>query len=166
MTEETAPIEQTQTFDSRSLTADFTQQLFEQAERDICFFGPRLDPYLFEQQTVIQRISEIARRHPKTLIRFLIHDGRAIAQHNPRLLSLIQSLSSKIKVHQCSKQDAKKSFQFLLAVNSGYLYCPIAEHYKGRVAFHDPLEVKNFRANFEDMWAESTPDINSRRLYI
>lgn len=166
MADKSVTIEHTHAFDSRSLAADFTQQLFDHAEREICFFGPRIDPFLFEQPAVIQRISEIARRHPNTLIRFLINDGRAVTQHNPRLLALAQTLSSKIKIHQCSKQDAKKNHQFLLVDNSGYLYCPIAEQYTGRVALHEPLEVKNFKASFEEMWAESTPDINSRRLYI
>lgn len=153
-------------FDSREQAAELCLQLIEQARREICFFGPSLDPVLFDNNAVVKSISEFARRSQRSTARFVVHSTLRNVSNHHRLLPLAERLSSHLHIHTASEQDKTLLPMFLLVDSSGYLYCHNSERYQGNVSFADPARVRELKQQFEEIWTHSVVDINSRRLHI
>jgi hypothetical protein len=166
MSEADSTIGTTVAFDSRVQAAEFARQVILSTSREFCFFGPIIEPVLFDHNDLLDHFSSLARRHPNTLIRFVITNSRDNARYNPKLIALAQKMSSKIKIHLASRRDQKRDDLFLLNATNAYLYCPISQSFTGRAELKPSAEAKTLKAEFESIWAESTPDINTRRLYI
>lgn len=154
------------TFDSRDQAAELTLELIEMAHQEVCFFGPIIDPVLLDNDRVIDKLSEFARRSPRTQIRVVVQDTRKNVVNSHRLLPLAQKLTSSIKIHIASQKHQELLQQFLIIDTKAYLFCPDAERYQGRVEKHAPAVVRDFLQQFEEIWSHSRPDINSRRLHL
>ncbi|MEC9313383.1 MAG: hypothetical protein VYB22_00740, partial [Pseudomonadota bacterium] len=61
-------------FDSRDQAAKLALELINQARHEICFFGPLIDPVLFDNESAYEALSEFARRSPRTRIRIVVMD--------------------------------------------------------------------------------------------
>ncbi len=153
-------------FDSRDQAASLALELIAEARQEICFFGPTIDKVLLDNDAVIEKLSEFARRSPRTSIRIVVFDTRTNVSESHRLLPLAQKLTSKIKIHIASKKHRDSRHQYLLIDTNAYLYCPNAERYQGRAEKHAPAIVREYQQEFEELWNHSQPDINSRRLHI
>lgn len=153
-------------FDSREQAASLALELINSAGREICFFGPQLDPVLFDHDSVIEALSQFARRSDRTQIRFVVFDTRNNIAQSHRLLPLAQRLTSKIKIHIASRKHQSLRQMFMLIDTNAYLYCPNSDRYQGRVATDAAASVRELQQDFNDFWNHSTADINSRRLHI
>jgi len=153
-------------FDSREQAAQLTAELVDLAQHEICFFGPSIDPVLFDNEIIIDKLSEFARRSARTKIRFVVFDTRKNIVQRHRLLPLVQRLTSKIEVHIASRKHQELRTMYMLVDTKAYLYCPNAERYMGRVEMHAPATVRDMQKDFEEIWTHSKQDINTRRLHI
>jgi hypothetical protein len=64
---DTIPTDNTvKTFDSRDQAALLAAELIANARQEVCFFGPIIDPVLLDNEIVIARLSEFARRSQRT----------------------------------------------------------------------------------------------------
>lgn len=166
MSENIPTVTELLSFDSRDQLGQIMAELIDLAEHEICFFGPNLDPVLFDEQTVIDKLSEFARRSPRTQIRFVVFDTRKNIAQRHRLIPLIQRLTSKISVHIASRKHQELLSMYVLIDTKAYLYCPNAERYVGRAEKHAPAKVRDMLKDFEEIWTHSKQDINTRRLHI
>lgn len=154
------------TFDSREQAARLALELIEQARQEICIFGPLIDPVLFDNDAVIDKLSEFGRRSPRTRIRIVVLATQKNVVNSHRLLPLAQKLTSTIKIHIAADKHQDLRQQFMLIDGKAYLYCPVADRYQGRVENHAPAAVKEMQQEFEELWNHSKPDINTRRLNL
>lgn len=153
-------------FDSREQAAQLALELIQSARREICFFGPKIDPVLFDNEAVIDSLSEFSRRSPRTQIRIVAIDTHKNVVNSHQLLPLAQKLTSSIKIHLADRKHRDLRQQFLLIDDTAYLFSPNAERYKGRVEKYAPAVVKEMQQDFEQIWNQSKPDRNTRRLHI
>jgi hypothetical protein len=153
-------------FDSRDQAAALMLKLIAKASQEICFFGPTIDPVLFDNEAVIEQLSEFARRSPRTQIRLVVFDTQKNVSQNHRLLPLAQRLSSKIHIHIASKPYQETRQMFMLIDTKACLYCPNHSRYQGLAEFNAPARVRDLKQNFDEIWAHSTQDINTRRLHL
>lgn len=153
-------------FDSRDHAAQVALELIKHARQEICFFGPLIDPVLFDNELVIEQLSEFARRSPRSKIRFVVADTRKNIAQSHRFIPLAQRLTSKIDIHIASKKHQKLRSMFMLVDSNAYLYCPNAERYHGRAELAALAEVRDRQQNFDEIWSHSKQDINTRRLNI
>ncbi len=153
-------------FDSRDQAAKLALELINQARHEICFFGPLIDPVLFDNDSAAQALSEFARRSPRTRIRIVVLDTQKNVISSHRLLPLAQKLTSSIEIHLAGNKHRELRQQYLLVDGRSYLFCPLAERYEGRVEMQAPAAVKEMQQEFEEIWNQSKPDINTRRLNL
>lgn len=154
------------TFDSREQAAKLALDLINEARLEICFFGPLIDPVLFDNDLAAEKLSEFARRSPRTRIRIVVHDTQKNVVHSHRLLPLAQKLTSSIDIHITGSKHRDLRQQYMLVDGKAYLFCPVAERYQGRAEMHAPAAVKEMQQDFEEIWNHSKPDINTRRLNL
>lgn len=153
-------------FDSRDQAAKLALELINEARHEICFFGPMIDPVLFDNDAAAAALSEFARRSPRTRIRIVVHNTQKNVVNSHRLLPLAQKLTSSIAIHLSSHKHRDLRQQYLLVDGRSYLFCPVAERYQGRSEVQAPAAVKQMQQEFEEIWNQSKPDINTRRLNL
>lgn len=153
-------------FDSRDQAAKLALELINRARHEICFFGPLIDPVLFDNESAYEALSEFARRSPRTRIRIVVLDTQKNVVNSHRLLPLAQKLTSSIEIHIAANKHHDLRQQFMLVDGRSYLFCPVAERYQGRAELNAPAAVKEMQKEFEEIWNQSKPDINSRRLNL
>jgi hypothetical protein len=164
---DTIPTDNTvMTFDSRDQAASFAEQLIDSARQEICFFGPIIDPVLLDNDAVISKISEFARRSQRTRLRLVVHDTQKNVLDSHRLLPLAQRLTSHIQIHLSHPKYQDQRSLFLLVDQQAYLYCPNGERYQGRADLQPSAYARELQKQFEEFWSHSRPDTNSRRLHI
>lgn len=166
MSEQAPSAGETRNFDSRTEAAEQALALIRGARQEICFFGPSIDPVLFDSDEVAEAISSLARRSPRTRVRFVVFDTRSNISHRHRLLPLAQRLSSKIEVRIASLPHQETRQMYLLVDTDAYLYCPDNSRYQGESNAHAPLKVRELQNQFEEAWTHATPDSNTRRLNL
>ncbi|AFJ01292.1 hypothetical protein Q7C_111 [Methylophaga frappieri] len=142
-----------------------TQHLISQARREICFLGPTLDPLLNHHDTV-QLLGQFVRASRYSQLRILIRDGREAVANGHLLLPLIQKMTSHIAVHLCAEEDSRQAGLQLLSDNLGSLICHDARRYIGSFACADRRQNQQLKQQFNAMWDRSTPDVQSRRLFL
>jgi len=153
-------------FDSRDHAAQLALELIKHAHQEICFFGPLIDPVLFDNELVIAQLSKFCRRSPRSKVRFVVCDTHKNVTQSHRLILLAQRLTSKIDIHIASKKHQTLRSMFMLVDSNAYLYCPNAERYHGRAELAAPAEVRDRQQLFDEIWSHSKQDINTRRLNI
>jgi hypothetical protein len=154
------------TFDSRDQAAKLALDLINEARQEICFFGPLIDPVLFDNDAAAEKLSEFARRSPRTRIRIVVNDTQKNVVNSHRLLPLAQKLTSSIDIHIAGSKHRDLRQQYMLVDGKAYLFCPVAERYQGRAEMHAPAAVREMQQDFEEIWNHSKPDINTRRLNL
>ena len=153
-------------FDSRERAHELALALVKQAKKEICFFGASIDPVLFDSVEMVDVLSEFARRHQQTRIRFVVHSTLKNIADSHRLIQLAQRLSSSFYIRISSDQDKNRQQMFLLSDMNGYLYCNHSDSYNGHASLNAPAEVKSLQRNFDSYWAGSLPDVHTRRLHL
>lgn len=153
-------------FDSRDQAALLAAELIGSARQEICFFGPLIDPVLLDNDNVITKLSEFARRSQRTQIRIVVHDTQKNVIDSHRLLPLAQRLTSHIQIHTTHPKHQDQRSLFLLIDRQAYLYCPNAERYEGRAEMQGAAFARDLQQQFDELWSHSRPDINTRRLHL
>lgn len=164
---ETIPTDNTvMTFDSRDQAVLLAEQLFDSAHQEICFFGPTIDPVLFDNDSIISKLSEFARRSQRTRLRLVVHDTQRNVVDSHRLLPLAQKLTSHIQIHLSHPKYQDQRSLFIVVDQQSYLYCPNSERYQGRAELQPSAYARELQKQFEEFWNHSRPDTNSRRLHL
>ena len=153
-------------FGSREYASQYTIELIESARQEICFFGPELDSVLFNNQMVIDKLITFINQSQRCTVRLLVHNTRQSTAQRHLLIPHAQRLSSKIQIHIADRQDQKLRHMSLLVDKKAFLYCPNANRYEGVVDFDATGQVSNRKKDFDDMWARSEFDLNTRRLQL
>ena len=166
MTETSPTDDNTITFDSRDQAALLAQELIDLASQEICIFGPIIDHVLYDDASLVNKLSEFVRRSPRRRIRILVNDTRKNVVDSHRILPLAQKLTSSIEIHINHQKYQDMHQQFLLVDSRAYLFCPNAERYQGRASKDSPAAVRDMKLQFEEYWSHSRPDPNSRRLHL
>jgi len=162
----TKDITDTVQFSSREQATTLALQLVQKARREICFFGNNIDAVLFDNQEIIESLSEFARSNHRTSIKFAIHSSTTNIQNSHRLIPLAQRLTSSIHIHRTAPQHHELKQMFLLIDDTSYLYCQKSDIYKGRASFADRYEVRTLKKSFSEIWDHSVIDSNARRLNL
>lgn len=154
------------TFDSRDQAVSLTEQLVESARQEICFFGPNIDPVLFDNESVIRKLSDFSRRSQRTRLRLVVHDTQRNVIDSHRLLPLAQKLTSHIQIHLSHQKYQDQRSLFIVVDQQSYLYCPNSERYQGRAELQPCGYARELQKQFDKFWNQSRPDTNSRRLHL
>ena len=142
--------------------------LVKQAHYSIDIFTQDLDAEIYNDNDFEQSIFNLAKRHPNTRIRILVQDSRKAAQNGHCLIRLAQNLTSSVFIHNPSDEHRNERCSFMVVDKLGLLYrvSAIDYNYKGNVNFMSPQRAGKLVDFFNEVWDHSTPDMQTRRIYM
>ena len=142
--------------------------LVKQAHYSIDIFTQDLDEEIYNNKEFEQSIFNLARRHPNTRIRILVQDTRKAVQNGHCLIRLAQNLTSSVFIHNPSDEHKNEQCTFVVVDKLGLLYRARTtdKNYKASINFMSPQRAGKLSDFFDEVWEHSTPDVQTRRLYI
>ena len=140
------------------------KKLVDNAQRQIRIFSRKLDPRIYDDDTLRDLMFELARAHPHAEIKILVEQTYPLVQDSHRLLHLYHRLPSRIEIRKLGKAIKSLHSDFLVADQSGILYNQSGDRYAGYAIAHAPLQAVELIDAFEDMWERSEPDPELRNL--
>ena len=136
------------------------------AKRELVLFSRDLEPLLYDQQDFIQAVQALAVRSRMSRIRIASIDPGPAIRTGHRLVTLAQRFSSYIEVRRASHDHENLTETFLVADDTALLYRPLSTRYEGYYDLHAPMEARQKRKLFDDIWEQAEPDPEFRRLGI
>jgi hypothetical protein len=142
--------------------------LVEQAKYSVDIFTQDMDAEIYNNNEFEQSIFRLAKKHPGARIRILTNDSRKSVQNGHCLVRLAQSLTSSVFIHNPSQQHKNEHYAFLIVDKIGLLYRVSASsrNYQASVNFNSPQRAGKLADFFDEAWEHSTPDIQTRRIYV
>lgn len=142
--------------------------LVKQAHYSIDIFTQDLDTEIYNHEEFEQSIFDLAKKHPNTRIRILVQDSRKAAQNGHCLIRLAQNLTSSVFIHNPSVEYKSERSAFMVVDKLGLLHRVSAmdKNYKGSVNFMSPQRAGKLVDFFNEAWDHSTPDMQTRRIYM
>jgi len=142
--------------------------LVEQARHSIEIFTQDMDAAIYNNKAFEQAIFNLAKNHAGTRIRILTNDSRKSVQNGHCLIRLAQSLTSSVFIHTPSPEYNNLQGSFLIVDKVGLLHRVSAsnQNYQASVNFMSPQGAGKLLDFFDEAWDHSTPDMQTRRIYM
>ena len=154
--------------DSAEENRSAAASLIQQARISIDIFSQDLDAELYNNMEIEQSMFNLARRHPNTRVRILVQDSRIAVSSGHRLIKLAQNLTSSVFINTPSGEFKTERCAFLVVDQLGILYRVSASNrnYKAILNYMSPQRAGKLTDFFNEAWEHSTPDIQTRRIYV
>ena len=142
--------------------------LVKQAHNNIDIFTQDLDAEIYNNEEFERSIFNLARKHPNTRIRILVQDSRKAAQDGHCLIRLAQNLTSSVFIHKPSPEYKDEQCSFMVVDKLGLMYRVTTNNrnYRTSINFMSPQRAGKLVDFFNEVWAGSTPDVQTRRIYM
>ncbi len=142
--------------------------LVSQARHTINIFSQELDEKLYDNEAFEKHIFELATRHRSVEIRILVQDSSLAIRNSHRLVKLAQRLTSSILIKKPARQFKDTQSAFLTVDGIGMLYRIQggSRNYKASVNFMSPQRTGKLDDFFTEVWEQSDPDPQVRRLFM
>lgn len=142
--------------------------LVKQARHSIDIFTQDMDAEIYNNNAFEQSIFDLAKRHPNTKIRILTKDSGIAVRNGHRLIKLAQSITSSVFINNPSAEFKDEQCAFLVVDKLGMLYRVTANNrnYKASINFMSPQRAGKLTDFFNEVWQHSSPDIQTRRIYM
>ena len=145
--------------------AEHLIKALNKAKHRIYIFSRRLNPFLFNNEGVLDALSTTARRSRRADIRILVERPQAVVEVNHKLLKLSQRLPSKIAIREITA-DPQDDYEFVIVDNDKIWLQHKEDIYTGFTNYDARSEVKRFEVVFNDLWKTSREDARLRRLSL
>lgn len=142
--------------------------LTQQSHSSVDIFTQDMEAEIYDNKIFEQSIFNLAKRHPNTQIRILAQDTKRAVQNGHCLIRLAQSLTSSVTIHNPSREHVDERINFMIADQTGLLYRTVSTRrsYHATANFKSPQRTLELTAFFNDIWQRSTPDSQTRRIYV
>ena len=151
---------------TREHVRNMALSLATQARQELLLYTMDLEPEIFDQQPFLDAVSRLARQHSEAHVWILIENSRKAVQQGHRLIELSRRLSSHIHFRRPAPRYLDYGKAFLLCDNTGYSHRPLASRYEGTANFNNPGQTVSLKKYFMEVWDQSQPDEEMRRLYL
>lgn len=142
--------------------------LAKQARNYINIFTQDLDAALYDNEEFEKHIFDLATRHPNAEIRILVQDSTRAVRNSHSLIRLAQRLTSSIVIKKPATmyQDIQSSFMTVDGVGMLYRIKGNQYNYEAAVNFMSPLRTGKLDDFFNEVWDNSDPDPQARRIFM
>ena len=142
--------------------------LARQACYSIDIFTQDMDAALYDNTEFERSVFKLAKKHPTTKIRILAQNTKKSVQNGHCLIRLAQSISSSVFINNPSREYKDEKRAFLVVDKLGILYRTNANsrNYKAVTNFMSPQRAGELSDFFNEVWEHSTPDMQTRRVYM
>ncbi len=140
--------------------------LLAQARQRVELFTPDMEPWLYDRSQVVEALHGLVLRSRHGRLRVLTIDTERAIKDGHRLVELARRLSSYAEIRRVHEDYRDTPETFLLADEAGMLRRPVSGRPEGQLLLRVPMEVRQKRAWFDEVWERSTVDPQLRRLYL
>lgn len=147
--------------------AKHARQVVEQSARHICILSESLDPALYDQDDLVDLVSQLARSDRNAQVRILVKDIRPLLERGHKLLTLSRRLSSKVHIRKLLLDPEDKSHSYLISDRGLLLYMHEEGSYQGFADYDAAPRVRQLLEDFNRLWeqhSELSPDL--RRMHL
>jgi len=141
-------------------------ELIRQARREVFIMSYDLEPMVLSHEDVVDALSAFARQSRQAEARILVQKSEKVVKRGHRLIPLAHRLSSSISLNRPGFEHRDYFEAFMVVDGIGYYKRLLADRFDGIASFKAPIEVRDLRALFLNMWEQSEPDPQLRRLQI
>lgn len=142
--------------------------MMQQAHFHISLFTQDLETEVFNNKQIEQAILQLATRHPDTRIKILVKNSDKATRNGHCLVRLARQLSSSIFINKPSVIHQDETGAFIIVDRTGLIQRTDAtsRNYQAQANFNSPRHVARQQEFFSDIWENSSPDIEARRIYV
>ena len=105
-------------------------------------------------------------KHRRASLRILVHESRSLIKESHHLGEMAIRLSSKIEIRQLDSRSQNYNEAWMLCDGVALLHLPVSDMYHGSVDFYTPRRGREYKADFESLWASSVNIPELRALKI
>lgn len=149
--------------------SDFQQHasdLLSNTHRHLAILSQTLDAPVYDSDTFVSAVSELARSSRYVQIQLLIKDAEPVIERGHKLARLAQRLSSKVVLRKLTLGPANGDMGFMLCDQAGLLYKNDEREYRGFADSNAAAEVKRLRETFDYLWQYALPEPRLQILHI
>lgn len=139
--------------------------LASQARRCVDIFTRDLDKKIYDHKDFLDGLQNLAVNH-RGLIRILVKDSSKAVKYGHRIIPLSQRLTSFIEVRKVADDYKEYNEAFLIADEIGYAHRKHADRFEGVARFNAAKEATSLLIFFNEVWRNSAPDPDLRRIYL
>jgi hypothetical protein len=136
-----------------------------QARRTVDIFTRDLDKKIYDNKDFLDGLQNLAVNN-RGLIRILVKDSSKAVKYGHRLIPLSQRLSSFIEVRKVADDYKEYNEAFLIADEIGFAHRKHADRFEGVARFNAAKEATSLLIFFNEVWRNSAPDPDLRRIYL
>lgn len=136
-----------------------------QARRTVDIFTRDLDKKIYDNKDFLDGLQNLAVNN-RGLIRILVKDSSKAVKYGHRLIPLSQRLSSFIEVRKVVDDYKEYNEAFLIADEIGFAHRKHADRFEGVARFNAAKEATSLLIFFNEVWRNSAPDPDLRRIYL
>lgn len=159
--------------DDRWLTVDDTREvsravaaLAAQARRRLDILTPDLERGIYDNADFLNAVRGLVTSSSRTAVRVLVGDSERAVKRGHRVIELARTLTTSIDLHRPGPTSDTGSEGFLLVDDRGVVWRADSERADASVCFDAPVSVRRLRSRFDELWEDSQPDPELRRLHI
>jgi predicted GNAT family N-acyltransferase len=132
-----------------------------QARHRIWLYDYLLDHHVYGRFRFRELLSVLARRHPLSEVRLLIHDDKPLVMRRHTIVELMRRLPSRIQLRLVNDEYPVESQPFMLADREGVVYRHTFEKPEGFAEFSDRRRVALLSEGYQRMWdaGKNSPDL-------
>ncbi len=136
------------------------------ATRSLAIFTGDLEPGVYDDAEVLNTIKQLVLSRSYVRIRVLVADPERALRRSNRFVHLARRLSSFVEFRQLGEKFLGRPEAFLVADESGVVYRSNRERWDGVADTREPAVARLYLQDFDQMWQDSTPAPETRRLSL
>lgn len=137
-----------------------------QARQRVWLYDQFLDHNLYGRFCFRELLSALARRHPLSDVRLLIHDDKPLVKRRHAIVELMRRVPSRIQLRLINSDYPAEGQPFLLADQEGVLYRHNFEKPEGFARLSAHRRVRLLSESYQRMWEAGMPSPELRELPI
>ncbi|HTN33323.1 MAG TPA: GNAT family N-acetyltransferase [Marinobacter sp.] len=153
-------------FNSEADLNSLTDSIADQAQQRIWLYDRHLDHNLYSRFRFRELVSALARRHPLSEVRLLIHDDKPLIKRRHEIVELMRRMPSRIELRLVNDDYPAESQPFLLVDREGVVFRHSFEKPEGFAGFSHSRRVTLLSERYQRMWDSGRNSLEVRELPI
>lgn len=143
------------------------REITAQAKRTIDIFSHQLSSAIYDDEEVVQNISDLVRRSAQSQLRVLVRDTRPLYKSDRPLVNLTLRLTSHASIRRYTDGASDPDFGFVCVDEKAIVYLANEPNWIGYARYNGRAESRNALEEFSTLWTYgSREDPNLRRLNL
>lgn len=130
-------------------------RLLRLVRSELRIFDPDLSQLQMNSSARIETLARFLRGGRMRRILIALHEVEHVTKRCPRLITLLASYTSAIRIHQTTGDAAKVHDCFVLADGEHLVRRPVSAQPRGVLVISDPKECQPMRERFDEIWESS-----------